>query len=125
MKEKHRILVVDDEANVLQVLSEGLAAEGFEVRTADNGAKGVLAAVEFRPHLILLDLVMPGLDGWETLERLRRYDEISGTPVVLLTAKSDTENLFRSQQMRVLDYFIKPIEIGELAKFIRRYVGPI
>ncbi len=123
MAEKQKILVVDDDQKVLYVLSEGLEAGGYKVRTAQNGAQGVIAAVQFRPDLILLDLAMPKLDGWQTLERLRRYNEISKIPVIMLTGKGETGNLMRAQELGVTDYFIKPIEIADILKFIRRYIG--
>lgn len=122
MTDKPKILVVDDEQRILFLLEEGLSAAGYEVLTASSGSQGVIRALHSRPSLILLDLMMPQLDGWQTLQRLRRHPEMAKIPVVFLTARSDTKDVFRSQQMGVLDYFIKPIEIGELVKFIPRYI---
>ncbi len=122
LKVRKKILIVDDEPNICELLSETLLHAGYETFIANGGYEGLEKAASVKPDLILLDVMMPVLDGWQLLERLRRNRETQNISVVMLTAKSETEALFRSRELKVLDYFIKPIEPGELVRFIRRYV---
>ena len=82
-----KILVVDDEVYILHILDFSLGAEGFEVITANNGELAIEKAKQEKPNLIVLDIMMPVLDGYETCRRLKREPETKNIPVVLLTAK--------------------------------------
>ena len=122
LRVKKKILIVDDEPNVCELLSETLSHAGYEVHAAYGGYEGLEKAAAVKPDLILLDVMMPVLDGWKMLERLRKNPEISHIPVVMLTAKSETESVMRSQELKVMDYFIKPVDSEELIRFTRRYI---
>ena len=89
---------------------------------AMEGHEAVEKALDIQPDLILLDILMPGMDGWQVLERLRKYERSQKIPVIILTGKGDSETLHRCQQQKVTDYFIKPIKINELLAYIARYV---
>jgi DNA-binding response OmpR family regulator len=86
--ERGRVLVVDDESAILEALEDVLTSEGFEVATATNGLDGLERARACHPHLVLLDVMMPFLDGREMLRRLRADPTLVGTPVVLMSAGS-------------------------------------
>ena len=90
MKPKNfKILLVDDEKDILEFVSYNLKREGFEVLTARNGEDGIELAKAEKPHLILLDVMMPGMDGIETCNAIRENDELSGVLVAMLTARGE------------------------------------
>ena len=114
---------MDDEAGVRELLSESLQQRGYETQEAVDGKDALERAAAFLPDLILLDVVMPKMDGWGVLSRLRMQEATRDIPVVMLTAKSDTGALLRSEEQKAVDYFIKPIKMEELLTFIERYIG--
>jgi len=120
---KKRILIVDDEPNICELLSETLKGAGYETFMAYGGQEGIEMAVSLKPDLILLDVMMPAYDGWKVLERLRGVSAMRDIPVVMLTARSETESVLRSQEYKVADYFFKPVDLEELLKLLPRYVG--
>jgi CheY-like chemotaxis protein len=102
----HRILVVDDDPSVLSVLKRGLAYEGFAVDTASDGVEGLRVAGERSPDLVILDIMMPGLDGLEVLRRLRVAD--AQLPIVMLTAKDAPADQVAGLERGADDYVVKP-----------------
>ena len=117
-----KILIVDDEPGVRELLSDFLKLRGYETLAVENGVEALEKAPQFLPNLIFLDIMMPKMDGWQTLAQLRLREETKNIPVVMLTARRDTATLLKSEQERALDYFIKPIDLEELATFIKRYI---
>jgi DNA-binding response OmpR family regulator len=121
---KFRILVVDDEERIVNFLRSKLKASGFEVLTASNGREGLEQAQAQEPDLIVLDLIMPGMDGLEMLKELRSY---SAVPVVILTAKDADTDRIKGLQLGADDYLPKPFNPDELVariEAIRRRLGP-
>jgi len=100
-----KILIVDDDRTLLRFISEYLEGEGFQVVTADRGTKALKRFYDERPDLVVLDLMMPGMDGWEVCARLR---ELSDTPVILLSAKSSETDKLRGRGGRLCDQTIQP-----------------
>jgi len=115
--EMQRILVVDDEESITDLVSTALRFVGFEVRTAPNGRQALTEASHFMPHLIVLDIMMPGLDGFEVCERLRSNGD--SVPVVFLTARDDHGNKLRGFTRGGDDYVTKPFSLEELVARIR------
>lgn len=115
-----KILVVDDEPTLLHFMRQYLVEEGFEVVTVDSGPKAVRSFYRERPDLVLLDVMMPGMDGWEVCARLR---EMADTPIVLLTAKDAEADKLRGFRMGVDDYVTKPFSLAELAARIKAVLG--
>jgi len=111
---EERILVVDDEPDILSVLVYHLSREGYRVGTAVNGPGAISSAENQRPHLIILDLMLPGMDGYEVLKRLRAGDETSQIPVILLTARREEEERVRGFEVGADDYITKPFSAREL-----------
>ena len=120
--ERKKLLIVDDEPSIREFLAGALGHRGYATSTAVDGVDGLEKAIQIEPDLILLDVMMPKMDGWEMLSQLRKQEETCNIPVVMLTAKGETEALLKSANQRVVDYFIKPVNMDELLKFIRRYV---
>jgi DNA-binding response OmpR family regulator len=121
MRVRKKILIIDDEAGICELLSEQLRHHGYETSTATGGLKGLAEIERFEPDLILLDIMMPNMDGWEVLTKLRAQEKTKDIPVVMLTGTSDTDELLKSVKHKVADYFIKPVNIDELLAFIKRY----
>jgi DNA-binding response OmpR family regulator len=113
----HRILVVDDDTSVLSVLKRGLAYEGFAVDTAPDGAEGLRVAGERSPDLVILDIMMPGLDGLEVLRRLRAAD--AQLPVIMLTAKDAPADQIAGLEHGADDYVVKPFTFEVLVARVR------
>lgn len=117
--EKH-ILLVEDEPDIREAMAEALQDEGFTVTTAENGAVGLKLALEHQPDLILLDLVMPGMDGHETLHKLRQDPWGKNAKVIVLTSMDDTQNIALAHQGAIEDYLIKAhSSLDDLIKKVR------
>jgi two-component system, OmpR family, KDP operon response regulator KdpE len=111
-----KLLVVDDSQDTTLVLRRVLQQEGYDVQIAQNGAEGLRLAFDFRPDLILLDVMMPGMDGWTMLNRLREFTDV---PVVMLTAVGGEESLVHGLDSGADDYLTKPFSMQELKARIR------
>lgn len=107
----HRILLVDDEIDILEFIRYNLVREGYEVRTAPNGAEALRIAAEFRPHLILLDRLMPVMDGEQTCRAIRRDPLLKDTMVVFLSALGEEEQQLTGFDAGADDYLTKPIKM--------------
>ena len=112
-----RLLVVDDEPNILELLAASLRFSGFEVATAANGLEAIETARSFRPDLLVLDVMMPDLDGFGVVRRLRA--EGLRTPVVFLTARDGTEDKVMGLTLGGDDYVTKPFSLEEVVARIR------
>ncbi len=109
-----QILVVDDEPDILSVLVFHLSREGYRVSTAINGPGALATAEKERPDLIVLDLMIPGMDGYEVLKRLRRDARTAEIPVMLLTARREEDERVRGFEVGADDYVTKPFSAREL-----------
>ncbi len=107
----HRILLVDDEIDILEFIKYNLEKEGYEVETAENGAEALSMAETFLPHLILLDRMMPVMDGVETCRAIRKNPRLKDTLVVFLTALSDDSEELKGFDAGADDYISKPIKM--------------
>jgi len=110
------ILVIDDDTGLLRLLQLGLEREGFSVITASGGKEGLRQAYQSRPDLVILDVMMPDMDGWTTCQRLR---EISNTPIIMLTARGGEKDVLRGLVLGADDYVAKPCSFDELKARIR------
>lgn len=114
---KERILIIEDEENIARVLQLELEFEGYETGIAYTGTDGLIKYREEKWDLILLDLMLPGLNGLDVLRRIRATE--TSTPIILLTAKSDVEDKVTGLDLGANDYVTKPFEIDELLARIR------
>ena len=106
-----KALVVEDDGNIAELLRLYLERDGFEVQVAPDGLEAVEMFRAYRPDLVLLDIMLPGLDGWSVLREIRKD---SSTPVIMLTAKSETPDKVSGLEMGADDYVTKPFEVKEL-----------
>ncbi|NGM84271.1 response regulator transcription factor [Paenibacillus sp. 7124] len=107
-----RLLLVDDEPHILQFLELGLINEGFDIRTAPDGLSALEIAAEFKPHVAILDIMMPGMDGFEVCRVLR--DEEPDIAVIMLTAKDEVDDRVKGLSLGADDYMVKPFSFEEL-----------
>ena len=114
-----RILVVEDEPRLLLNLAKSLREEGYAVDTAPDGADGVFKAVTYDYDAIVLDVMLPKLDGWELLARLRKKKQ---TPVLMLTARDTRNDRIKGLDTGADDYLVKPFDLGELLARIRALI---
>ena len=122
VEKKKKILVIDDEEGIRELLSVSLKMRGFEVLMACDGEEGLAQARQFRPDLILLDVMMPKMDGWEMLSHLRRDEKTKNIPVAMLTAKIEDHNFTIAREYEASEYFTKPVDLDELISFVKRYI---
>ena len=118
---KKTILIADDEPKVVEAVQAALS-EHYRVIGAADGQEAIDAALRESPQLIILDIVMPKLDGFEVLYRLKHDRRTQGIPVIILSAKGETSALFLSQDLRAADYLIKPFTVDDLLDVVRQYV---
>ena len=111
-----KILLIDDDPTLVHLLSEFLKNESFEICSAQNGSDGLRLAYDQQPDLILLDVMLPRMDGWEVCARLR---EMSGVPIIMLTAKTTETDKLRGFRLGVDDYVTKPFSFAELVARIQ------
>ncbi|HYG40217.1 MAG TPA: response regulator transcription factor [Cytophagales bacterium] len=109
-KQNHKVLVVDDDPDILELLQYNLTKDGYEVKTALDGKKGIEIAKEFSPRLILLDIMMPGMDGVETCRQLREIPEMQSTFIIFLTARAEEYSEIAAFDVGADDYITKPIK---------------
>src|SRR4051794_26279903 len=119
-----RVLVVDDEDDIRELCRVNLEFEGFEVFDAPNGPPGLEEAARRRPDVIFLDLMMPEMDGWEVLRRLKEDDATAQIPVVLLTARTGEDDQMRGWQEGILEYVSKPFNPLSLVEWAKRAMEP-
>ncbi len=121
----YKILIVDDEPDILEFLSYNLKKEGFQIYTSNNGKNALSLAVQIQPHLILLDIMMPEMDGIEMCERIRETPEINNCIVAFLTARTEDYSQIAGFEAGGDDYIAKPIRpkllISRINALLKRY----
>lgn len=120
MERKKKILAVDDEKAIVRLVQVNLEREGYEVVTAYDGREALEKVESERPDLIVLDVMMPYMDGFEVLQNLKKNPETRDIPVIMLTAKAQDADVFRGWQSGVDCYLTKPFNPMELKAFVKR-----
>ena len=115
-----RILVADDDELLLELVKFKLEAKGYDVVQAENGETALELAMSEQPKLIVLDAMMPGIDGFELLRLLKQQDETSGIPVIMLTARKEENDVVSGFELGASDYLVKPFMPEELVQRIQR-----
>lgn len=118
-----KVLVIDDDNNICELLRMYLEKEGYEVRTASDGAEGVEACRKHEPDMVLLDVMMPKKDGWQVCREIREHSQ---TPIIMITAKGDTIDKVLGLELGADDYIVKPLDMKEvfarIKAVLRRYI---
>jgi DNA-binding response OmpR family regulator len=113
------VLVIDDDADVRDILTRTLGNAGYRVLTAETGARGLAAAAAQAVDVILLDVMMPGMDGLAVCAELRTHERTRSVPVILLTAKDDVATRAAGMRLGVSEYVTKPVNLHELLSRVR------
>ncbi|MDO6846375.1 response regulator transcription factor [Priestia megaterium] len=111
-----KVLLIDDEPTILQFLSLGLTNEGFDIKAAQGGIEGINVAKEFKPHIAIVDVMLPGMDGFEVCRLLKKMGNIA---VIMLTAKDQVDDRVKGLTIGADDYMVKPFSFEELLARIR------
>ncbi len=119
MTEKKKILAVDDESDVLLILKTALLSEGYQVMTATNGPDAINLARETPPDLMVLDMMMPEMSGFETLRKMREGSSAPSFPVIMLTGVSDKERIREALDLGIDYYIVKPFEFHDLISKVK------
>ncbi|AUS96137.1 DNA-binding response regulator [Clostridium thermosuccinogenes] len=122
MATKSKVLIVDDDVNICELVRLYLEKDGYETQTVYNGIKALEVFKEFTPSLVILDIMLPGIDGWQVCREIRK---ISSIPIIMLTAKGETFDKVLGLELGADDYMVKPFEPKELVArvkaVLRRY----
>ncbi len=113
------ILVVDDEPDVVEIVRLRLERDGHIILSAPNGQAALMAAITRHPDLVVLDVMMPGLDGFEVLRRLKHGAHTADLPVIMLTAKTDFSSVAQGWSLNADNYVTKPFKVDELAQIVK------
>ncbi len=128
-KSKFRILLVDDEPDILEFVGYNLRNEGYQVTTAANGKDALRKAREINPHIVLLDVMMPEMDGMETCREMKKMPSLKETIIVFFTARSEDYSQISGLEAGADDYLTKPIKpavlLSKVNSLLRRYKGEI
>lgn len=118
-----RVLVVDDEPNIVVALEYLMRQNGFDVRAARNGDEALAAIADFRPDLVLLDVMMPVKDGYQVVRKIRDDPELAGTRILMLTAKGRETEVAKGMAIGADGYITKPFSTLELVAEVKRMLG--
>lgn len=116
---KQKILVVDDEPHIVNLIKLTLSGDKYEVFGAYSGLEAIKFAKQIRPNLIILDLMMPNIDGYQVCEEVRKDPKLTNTPIMILSAKSQLVDKFKSINVGADDYLVKPFDPEELLKRVK------
>jgi DNA-binding response OmpR family regulator len=113
-----KVLIIDDEKLLVKSTCMALAHYGYTVKGAQDGETGIKAAREFCPDIILLDIMMPGMDGWQVLEKLKQNEDMRHIPVIIFTAREYSDGKALALKSGAVDFVPKPFDINELAALL-------
>ena len=120
---KKIVLVVDDEAEIISILVKRLTVAGYDVITAKDGIEGLNKASNLKPDLVILDILMPKMDGYEVCRLLKFDEKLKSIPVIMLTAKTQEADKEVGKKVKADDYVTKPFEIEDLLMRIKKLIG--
>jgi CheY-like chemotaxis protein len=120
MNEQASILVVDDNPDNVEILRAFLESRGFRVSEAADGQTALAKLEEVNPDLVLLDVMMPGMDGWQVCRTIKNHPSFGDTRVVMVTAKGGYEDKFEGMRAGADDYLVKPVDLTELMRKVSR-----
>lgn len=118
-----KILVIEDDANIRESLVELLEMRSYEVLSAENGTDGLQMAMDSRPNLILCDVMMPGMNGYQVVEKVRANPELSATPFIFLSAKAMEQDILYGKKLGANSYLTKPFRAAELFSVVNDLIN--
>jgi len=118
MSSRGKVLVIDDDPDIYQIVEANLTAAGYDVRGASDGLEGLRMVREYAPNVVVLDVLMPEMDGWEVLTRIESDPDTAGVPVVMLTCRSEDADILRGLEQGAVEYITKPFYPEDLVATI-------
>lgn len=118
---KSKVLIIDDEPDIIETLTYMLQARNYEIISASDGIEGLLKAKSESPDIILLDIMMPGMDGYEVCSKLKKDNSVKNIPVIMLTAKGDAEAVIKAHRLGANDYIVKPFNLPTLLNKLGKF----
>ena len=113
------VLIIDDEPGIIEIVQTNLEAEGYNVQAAENGLLGFQKIKEAQPDLVILDVRMPEMNGWEVLEKVESDPVMAGLPIVMLTVRSEEEDFIKGLEKGAVEYVTKPFDPGHLVTLVK------
>ncbi len=121
---KPRIIIVDDDRDTRELLALALEAEGFEVESVANGLRLISSLQLRRPHVILLDVNMSWIDGFELCRAVKKNEQFRDIPVIFISGRGEPEDRRRGREAGAADYFVKPLDLNALIQRLRELIPP-
>lgn len=125
MAPRKKILIVDDEVEFLKLIKDNLEMRGLEVVTASSGVEAGLELAKAAPNLILMDVKMPGINGLQACEAIKRNPATKDLPIIIVSALADESDIKKAYKAGVADYFVKPVDIEKLVKRINEILEEV
>jgi DNA-binding response OmpR family regulator len=123
-EKKRKLLVVEDDEFISAIYAKKLSMEGYDVRLAENGEKALSMMIEEKPDLVLLDIIMPVMDGFETLKRIRADEKLRGVKVAVLSNLSEDKEMSQTRELGAIDYLVKAnISVADLSTRVAGYLA--
>ncbi len=122
MMQRKKILIVDDEEDFLKLLKDAIELRGIEVSTATSGVEAGLELASNAPDMILMDIKMPGINGIQACEAIKRNPATKDIPIIIVSALSDESDIKKATKVGVVDYFVKPVDIEKLVNRIKEVI---
>ena len=119
---RSRILLVDDEPDIVETVSFMLQSRNYQVSIASGGQEGIDKAKEEHPDLLLLDIMMPGMDGYDVCMKLKADSDTKDIPIIMLTAKGESEAVLKSHSLGADDYVVKPFSLPTLLSKLKKFL---
>jgi len=119
---KPKVLIIDDEIDISETLAYILRAKGFDPIIASDGSEGIKRAARENPDIVLLDIKMPVMDGYEVCVTMKKEENTRTIPIIMITSNSDTDSVVKAHKLGASDYIVKPFNIPTLLNKIRRFV---
>jgi CheY-like chemotaxis protein len=119
-----RIMIIDDNPVIVELLERKLGRAGYEVLGCVESEQAVEQCTEKEPDLVILDILMPGISGWEVMKGLRENPETAAIPVIISTVKNRPEDVDKGKDLEAADYIAKPYVFGDLLSMVERIIGP-
>jgi PleD family two-component response regulator len=118
-EKKVKVLIVDDDKNVLTIIREALGYEPFEILEAENGKEALGMAFTHSPDILVMDIMMPHMDGYQVCKELKKHDYTKTIPIIILSAKSSVDDKLKAMNLNINDYIVKPFDPRELKARIK------
>ncbi len=120
---KKKVLVIDDEVHIVKIIQYKLKLDGYEVLCALSGEEGLKIAYKDTPDIILLDIMMPTMNGYEVLDQLKKNENTKNIPVIMVTAKNQEADMLKAELLGIVEYITKPFSPQAVLETVKKFIG--